>query len=351
MVAVDPLILHMMVDGPAAAWLEARRVPLNERFERARRRSPSLDPDECLARLATALPAVAGEEPAAARLLDVVYDLVLLHAGRGAFARHPGLDVLLTDTFAALRPFLLGAPASLPGALSNAVENLGAVGEPWARALPAVAATLAEADVHTLPGGHVLLDAGAVLAWRLGEARLRERALERARTLPVATARAALGLGDIDVPAVLDRLSADAWNDPLAPGEPTWRRVGVVGGFSGFGGPFDAPPRVLDGGAPHVFHVVSAGRFYRVEADRFGASVRPAADPGLSAREARKGTFLSGWMAPKGGWAEPDGTFHFAEGKLPLREEAGLDTWTRLGHVLVAARRDSHELHVYATRR
>jgi hypothetical protein len=347
---VDPLSADMSIGGPAAAWLEPRRAALNERFERARRRSPALDPVDALARLASALPAVAGPEPAAARLMDVVYDLVLLHAGRGAFARHPGLEVLLTETFAALRPFLLAAPASLPGALSNAVENLGDIGEPWVRALPDVAATLGESGGAPLDAA-ALLDAGAVLAWRLGEARLREKALARARTLPIATVRAALGLGDIDVGAVLERLSADAWNDPLAPGDTAWRRAGVVGGFSGFGGPFDAPPRVLDGGAPHVFHVASGGRFYRVEADRFGASVRPGPDPGLGTREARKGNFLSGWMAPKGGWAEPDGTFHLAEGKLVLREETGLDTWIRLGHVIVTARRDSHMLHVYTTAR
>ena len=334
----------MTLDG--AAWLDARRPALNERFERARRRTPALDATEALARLAAALPVVAGPEPAAGRLCDVVYDLVLLHAGRGAFARTPGLAVLLGETFAALRPALLAAPGSLPGALSNAVENLGPIGEAWARALPAVASTLPEgASTDTL------LDAGAVLAWRLGEARLRERALDRAHTLPVATVRAALDLGAEDVTAVLARLSADAWNDPVAPADVAWRRVGVVGGFSGFGGPFDAPPRVLDGGEPHLFHVVSAGRFYRVDADRYGAHVRPEADPGLSAREARKVGFLTGLLAPKGGWAEPDGTFHFSEGKLPLREEAGLETWTRIGHVLVAARRDSHALRVYATGR
>ncbi|MDP2305647.1 MAG: hypothetical protein Q8P18_06440 [Pseudomonadota bacterium] len=336
------------LSGPGADWLAEHRVRLNERFERSRRRFPSLDADEVLARLEAALPAVAGAEPAAARLMDVVYDLVLLHAGRGAFARHPGLGVLLGETFAALRPTLLTAPTSLPGALSNAVENLGDVGEPWARALPGVVGTSADATGGGLDAA-TLLDAGAVLAWRLGEARLRERALDRARGLPVATVRAALALGDIDVPTVLARLSADAWNDPLESSDKAWRRVGVAGGFSGFGGPFDAPPRVLDGGEPHLFHVVSGGRFYRVDADRFGAHVRPEPDPGLGMREARKGHLLSGWMAPKGGWAEPDGTFHLPEGKLPVHEEVGLDTWTRVGHVIVAARQDSHELHVYAT--
>ncbi|MDP2314799.1 MAG: hypothetical protein Q8P41_17980 [Pseudomonadota bacterium] len=331
------------ITGPGADWLPDRRVQLNERFERARRRTPALDPADTLARLATAIPGLAGPEPAAARLLDVVYDLVLLHAGRGAFARHPGLAVLLEETFPALRPALLAAPVSLPGALSNAVENLGAVGEAWARALPGVVATLgAPVDAATL------LDAGAVLAWRLGEARLRVGALERARALPVATVRAALKLGDVDVPAVLARLTTDAWNDPLGPSDKAWRRVGVVGGFAGFGGPFEAPPRVLDGGEPHVFHVVSGGRHFRVDADRYGASARPEPDPGRPMREPRQEGFLGGLLAPKGEWAEPDGTFHLAEGKLPVPEEAGLDSWTRVEHVIAVARRDSHQLHIYA---
>ncbi|MFN7145918.1 MAG: hypothetical protein ACK4YP_19230, partial [Myxococcota bacterium] len=190
----------------------------------------------------------------------------------------------------------------------------------------------------------------AVLAWRLGEARLRVRALERARTLPAATVRAALDLPDgADVPAVLDRLSADAWTDPLAPTDRAWRPVATLGGFSGFGGPFDAPPRLLDGGEPHVLHVTAAGRWYRVEADRYGQHVRPAADPGLPVREPRKPGFFGKLLGAAGEWAGPDGTFHLPSGAVTLPEEAGLDTWVRVGRVLAVARRDSHFIRVYAS--
>ena len=73
-------------------------------------------------------------------------------------------------TFPRLRRLLLARPTDLPAALSNAVENLGGRGLELARGLADLADQVA--------GGDELLDAGAVFAWRLGEARLRARAGE-----------------------------------------------------------------------------------------------------------------------------------------------------------------------------
>lgn len=330
-----------LVGGPAAAWLEARRPALNDRFERARRRWPSLDPDDVLLRLATILPTLAGDEPDAPRLCDAVYDLVLLHAGRGAFARAPGLQPLLELTFPSLRTWLLVAPGQLCGALSNAVENLGTAGEAWAAGLPKVAATL-EPKADSIP---TLLDAGAVLAWRLGEARLRTRALAVARALPPATLEAALGMPV----TALDALAADGWTRP---GDTLhgWRRVATLGGFSGFGGPFDQPPRVLDGGDPHTFFVASGDRHYRIDADQFGQHVASVPDPNLPTRAPKKQGLLGSLLGSKEERAEADGSFYLTEGVVRIPEAAGIESWTRRGHVIVTARRDSHTLVVYARR-
>lgn len=327
-----------LVAGPAADWLASRREVLNERFERARRRSPALDPDDVSQWLTDVLPLVAGPEPGAARLCEAVFDLVLLHAGRGAFARCPGLGVLLTDTFPALRAALLAAPTSLPGALSNAVENLGPAGATFARRLPAVA-ELAGPD---------LLDAGAVLAWRLGEARLRVRALELAARLPPAVVAVALDLPVEAVPTAVARLTRDAWSEPV--GEPAagWRRVGAFGDFSGFGGDFDAPPRVLDGGDTHLFHLSSAGRHFRVDADRYGAVVRPEPDPGLASRLARAPGAIE-QLFGAGDRAAPDGTFRLG-GETVRLPVSDVDTWRYTGDVLILARRTSHRVQVWARR-
>lgn len=328
-----------LVGGSAAAWLEARRPALNDRFEKARRRWPSLDPDDVLLRLSTILPTIAGDEPESARLCDVVYDLVLLHAGRGAFARAPGLQPLLELTFPGLRRWLLLSPGQLCTSLSNAVENLGPAGELWAATFPKVAATLEPRPEAIQP----LLDAGAVLAWRLGEARLRTRALAVARGLPPATLEAALGMPA----AALDALTRDGWTRP---GEVFhgWRRVGTLGGFSGFGGPFDQPPRVLDGGDPHTFFVASGDRHYRVDADQFGQHVSAVPDPNLSTRAPKKQGLLGSLLGSKEERAEADGSFYLADGVVRIPEAAGIESWTRRGHVIVTARRDSHTLAVYA---
>lgn len=265
-----------MIAGPAADWLEARREELNQRFERARRRCPALEPGRVLARLGEVLPPLAA---AGGEVLSAVYDLVLLHAGRDAFATRPELDALVRRAFPRLVG-LLGQRPSLVGALSNAVENLGARGA-------AYAAGIAEVGAHvTRP--EELLDAGAVLAWRLGEPRLREAALRAAAGLPARAALTALGLRDWpdDTAAVaLGALTRDAWRLPTPTGRVTaadkWTLAASVGEFAGFGGCFDAPPLLLAGGDRHALHVRSGGSHYRVEADVFGWSASPEPAPSI----------------------------------------------------------------------
>src|SRR5262245_60028499 len=148
-----------MIAGPVRDWLAARRHDLNGRFRLAQRRFPRLSAETVFPLCRELLPPLAGTgEAGSAELLASVYELILLHAGRGTLAPEnggsPALNELLRVTFPRLRPLLLARPSDLPAALSNAVENLGGRGLDMARGL---------AELGT--AGDDLLDAGAVLAW------------------------------------------------------------------------------------------------------------------------------------------------------------------------------------------
>jgi len=138
-----------------------------------------------------------------------VFDLILLHAGRGLLSLGPSpMRVLLSETFPLMRAQLLQRPLALPSELSNAVENLRAKGGEFARAIGTMAAQLQPDQIR---------DAGALLAWRLGEARLREQALSTASQLPNSVALVALGLEGWPAPTAplaLAALIGDAWCHP-----------------------------------------------------------------------------------------------------------------------------------------
>jgi hypothetical protein len=304
------------VTGVAADWLAGRRDELNLRFRQARKHFGRLEPEQVLALSGAILPPLAGSgEPGAERLLYAAFDLILLHAGRGLLAQSADssdaragqgwADVLLRETFVQLRPILLKEPRRLTGALSNAAENLGPQAPVFVREIVAVGGGLEE------PQG--LLDAGAVLAWRLGEARLREEALRRAAALPPRVSLNALGLNDWPAeaaPPVLAALETDAWRHPrevfrpetvarlacMSPAErealrarlvdssvssQDWKRAAAVENFSGFGGHFDAPPMLLDPGATasrHRFLLVVPNGTFRLDADVFGCASQPQPD-------------------------------------------------------------------------
>jgi hypothetical protein len=321
------------VSGAAADWLAGRRGELNQRFVRARRRFPKLAPDAVLALLADVLPPLAGPEAGSAELLSSVFDLVLLHVGRDALATSTGLALLLRDVFPRARALLLARPASLPAQLSNAVENLGARGGELARALGRIAGRVARPEE--------LLDAGALAAWRLGEARLRDAALAAGARLPPRAVLAALELDDWPPEAaalVVAALVEDAWLRPevrfadatlaglvgaapervaaiagrlrgrggelvsepslinsaaagelvsepslinsAAPDPSAWPVVAQVGDFAGFGGPFRAPPLLVDGSTRHRLIARVGDEELRLDADVYGWVCRPSPPTG-----------------------------------------------------------------------
>jgi hypothetical protein len=343
-----------VLGGASAAWLASQREALNQRFVKARRRFAALDGERVMARLAAVLPMVAGEEPGASELCSEVYDLVLLHEGRGTFASRPALLTLLEHGFAALRPALLADPRSLPSDLSNAVEAQGDRANAYVEGLIALRDT---------PIAELRL-AGAVLAWRLGDARLRHAVIARLGELAPRTMLIALGLEDWPLhaaPLAVRGLGLDAWRHPrswarestlqdklqteqaitkLGTGPATISVVARIGDFAGFGGPFDNPPLLHDGGDRHRFLVSDGDRRWMLEGDVFGWHAHRDADDGerttISAKGGSKVAQLMRKVVERGDRLELDGTLRLgaSSGFVPGLERARS---YRLGDRIVAA--------------
>lgn len=364
--------MDRVITGYAADWLGARRDDLNRRFQRAQQRVPTLSPGAVLDTLADVLPALAGPEPAAGELLSSVYDLVILHAARDTFATRPGLDCLLREVFPRIRPLLLTRPLQLPGALSNAVENLGKRGREFALELGRVLAGVERAEVA--------FDLAGVVAWCLGEARLRDSALEAAARLPGGSFLRALGLDDFpetSAPLVLAGLRAHGFQHPRT----LWREETLrasdhaallarlqakqavplanyrllmhVGDFVGFGGHFQVPPWVLDGGGEHHFFARALSQDFRIDADVFGWSCTPVQEVGLSLRPVGGGNSrLRQWLgsfsssgvdAPR---LEAAGTLTLRGDRANLPALARATAFTVLPGAVVSSHADSHRLRV-----
>jgi hypothetical protein len=368
-----------VIQGPCAEWLEAQREELNQRFLLARRRYPRLEPGPVLDLLARVLPPIADQGGSHA-LLTAVYDLILLHAGRDALAAHPGLAALFVETFPRIRTELERAPGVLVPSLSNAVENLREKGEAFARTLPAV--------VTGLDDPRKVLDASAVLAWRLGDPRLRASALRIAAGLPPGQVLAALGLEawpEAAAPVAIAALQLDAWHlpsdlvsagtleaiarapeervpsvvDALRTARPTslgrWHVVGSVGAFTGFGGSFDAPPVVLDGGDRHTLHVRVGDAFFSLEADVFGWRCRGEQDRALPVRGADGGGAMRKLAGKLGlGGEEPrvsaEGIVELGRESVRVPELQRCTAFTYVPGRLAATTADSHHVRILAGR-
>lgn len=365
-------------------WLSSRREELNGRFRIARRRSPSLDADAVLALCAELLPPLGGEgEPGADELLSTAYGLLLIHAGRGTLAprggSNPAISTLFRVTLPGLRPLLLARPRLLPGALSNAIENLGARGEEFARRIVEVATPLPR------PGD--LMDAGAVLAWRLGEARLRTEALRLAEGLPAAVTLAALRLPGWPTEAaalVIAALRADAWRRPeeaiaaatlekLPKASPrkledlrkelsspprgllaSWSARGPIGNFSGFDGHFDEPPLLL--AAPessrHRLWALAANGAFRLDADVYGWSCRPdAAAADYKLGEVKPRGFIASLLGSGddgGPRLAPDGTLTFGGESAKFPDMASSSSFVAREDFVAWTSPDSHRVRIRA---
>lgn len=299
-----------VVAGPVRDWLAANRSWLNARFRTAQRQYPQLASDAVLALCRDVLPPLtAGGTAPSGDLLAAVFDLILLHAGRGKLAPQggePGLVALLRTAFPRLQSWLARQPRHLPGALSNSIENLGERGAEFALRLPDLAPFVQQPQQ--------LLDAGVVLAWRLGEARLRRAALRLLPELPPQLSLAALGLAGWPPPAVplaIAGLQSHGWwrpeelwspetidnieegdtkrasaliNKLRLPARGAKGLRGRMGDFSGFNGHFEQPPLLLDDlgqGDIHRYWVKCGADAFRMDGDVFGWNCQATPDPGF----------------------------------------------------------------------
>ncbi|MEI6234845.1 MAG: hypothetical protein WCT04_17460 [Planctomycetota bacterium] len=376
----------LLLTGPAKDWLVARRDELNARFRTAKRRFPRLDAQSILALNAEFLPPLAGfGEPGTDELLSEIFDLIILHAGRGLLSLGPSpMRVLFSEALPILREHLLQRPRALPSALSNAVENLREKGVAFSRTLAAMAGDITDPDQ--------IRDAGALTAWRLGEARLREQALNSAARLPGRAALIALGLDHwpaSTAPLALAALIGDAWCHPRerisprtltalsnAPRETilaaleklsapfnaqplACRMSATCGEFAGFGGPFLEPPKLLYVGKNthrHHFWVRSGTENFRIDADIFGWVCRPDPSADFPVQDAAQRMGVGAMLFNKlKGLDTPalynDGAL-FSNGTVEsIPELRDASSYCIIGDLLAATGRDSFRIRIFSPAR
>lgn len=215
--------------------------------------------------LALAVEAIAPDRTAAVVEAAFALTVTLVDHVLGG-ERRALVDRVWTEAAVPLAAVVADRPDATLALLTNAVLTLAA--NPGARPGDWIArmATLAP-----LAGADTLGAVGQVAAWRSGMAHYRAGALKAADSLPEPLALAAIGANgpwaDIRI-----AIAASRWWTPdgLSPS-------GVrFGGFSGFGGPFTAPPRVRAG--DQGFLVRSGGRTGLLVADAWGATLHPASD-------------------------------------------------------------------------
>ena len=272
-----------MLKPAYAGVLAAGRDQYNARMRDAQRRYPMLSYDVFRAFLENAsaiVDAVASER--VQPVVDSIYDLGLALTGRtliGPAARSPVLQHAWRTLFPRFATLIAREPVQALGMLCNAVVNLGAIPgtrlTQWMDEMGALAAQVGSVDA--------LRAVGQIAAWRAGTAHFRAGALAAAAGLPAPLALAALHAPDgTQVDALLRLLAGDPWWQGF---DPHASRTRTFGAFTGFGGPFDAPPTVKPDGDGFLVH--AGGRVFFLLADAYGASLQAAtlaeferADPG-----------------------------------------------------------------------
>lgn len=262
----------MTVSPVLARELAAARPRLNALVTAARRARTGFDLDALadavrvrIDPLAVAVEAAAPDR--VATVVDAAFALTVDLVGRGlAGARR----TLIDRVWAELAPALVTAVAQRPEAvlamLTNAALTIDAMPGAHADAWIAHMATLGP-----LVDADTLRQAGQVVAWRSGMAHYRAQALAAADQLPEPVALAAVGANG-PWPEIRAALAADRW----------WTPDGVdarpirFGGFVGFGGPFEQPPRIKAGA--EGFIVRSGAHVRLLIADAWGATLHPASE-------------------------------------------------------------------------
>jgi len=259
-----------------ARALERRREHYNALFAEAQRRSAQLDGGDMLEHLRRRVAPVMAALPelgagAEDRVLEALYRASLELLGRGLAGGRSAsgsINAVWEALLPALAHVVAASPRRVVAALSNAAFNLdqtpGARPREWLERLLAAASQVG--DVESL------LAAGQVAAWRAGLSHYRAGALARCRSLAPDVLSALLGsagAGDAQIERLSSRRFVYPQGDALG-----LRAVARLGGFSGFGAQFSAPPRL--GVAGGVLIASDAVASWEVHADAFGALLRRA---------------------------------------------------------------------------
>ena len=261
-----------MLKPAYAGVLAAGRDQYNARMREAQRRYPTLSHDVFRAFLANAGAIVDAVAPERVQpVVDSIYDLGLALTGRtliGPAARSPVLQGAWRTLFPCFDTLIAREPAQVLGMLSNAVVHLetipGARLTQWMDDMGGLATQVGSVDA--------LRAVGQIAAWRAGAAHFRAGALAAAAGLPAPLALAALHAPDgTQVDALLRQLAGNPWWQGM---DPHACRTRTFGAFTGFGGPFDAPPTVKPDGDGFLVH--AGGRVFFLLADAYGASLQAA---------------------------------------------------------------------------
>lgn len=244
------------------AVLEARRDALNARLARHHPPRAFLD---YLARTVDPLVDASGDAAADSVAL-ALFDLGLLGMPRGIIGEEAAssFERALVAHLPGFGPHWTAAPAALIAALGNGYDRLSrelgeAAARGWIQALAEVAPRCATREL--------LLDAGLVLAWRLGLAEARGAALSGVARLESGVREKLLGVTELDTSRER-RFVAPGSKAPLV----AFDVVARVGGFIGFGGPFRIPPRAWAAGDRLV--ATDGDTIVEIHADVFGARTR-----------------------------------------------------------------------------
>jgi len=264
-----------MISRPFADVLAAGRSSFNGRAREAQRRHAGFRPDRLRHFLEEGVGPVADAVAvlAPARLpavVDAAYDIALELTGKG-LTGPDARGAALAEAWSRLLPFFAGLiaaqPAQVLAMLSNAVLYLdalpGARRRQWMDEMAALAPQVASVEQLRI--------IGQIVAWRAGAAHFRAGAISAAGTLPEALALQAFGAAAGSWPALRMLIERDPW---WSAGDAHAAREREIGSFSGFGGPFPAPPEVRAGAGG--FLVRSGERHALLIADAYGAVLQTA---------------------------------------------------------------------------
>jgi len=256
------------------------RERFNARFEFTTKilRKP-IDPEEfsihLMENVGPVAEAVARVDPARVNsVVETLYELSLDLMGGGFLglqSRYKWPEKVFFELFPVVATLLGQDPRLVAGSLLNAAITLE--GEPTARPQEWVEKMKTAAAIAKTP--KQLLDAGMALSWRCGMAHFRPGALKVVEDLPEPLALALFAEENAGSKSQLAARLARIWpekGDDEQSRKQTQKPVALIGGFTGFGGPFTAPADLfLREGQIHAMDDTAE---FSVHADRFGAVIK-----------------------------------------------------------------------------